>query len=88
VPGSERGRYRGSREEDGRSDTKLVAFVPTGEVVINAGKQSSLKDTEPSSCMEKLSIALDKPHPEEHTAPDHHGDGKPDMGLESFQKDV
>jgi hypothetical protein len=86
--GLEKERYSGSREEDGSSDAKLVAFVPTGEVVINTRKQPSLKDTKPSARMKKLSVALDEAHPEEHTAPDDHGDRKPDMGFESFEKDV
>jgi hypothetical protein len=39
---TERARYGSRRKKYGSTDTKLVAFVPTGKIVVNAREEASL----------------------------------------------
>ncbi len=85
---TERPRYSGRGEENGRSDTELAPLVPAREVVINTRKQPRLRQSQEKSRRRQSLEIMHQAHTRHHDTPREHNHRNENAGSESLQQDV
>ena len=85
---TKRSRHGSRAEEDGQTNTELVALIPTTQIITDPGEKSGLSHAEePARSHHALEI-MAQAHRHHDNAPEDHDDGDEDAGPEAFEQDV
>ena len=85
---TERARHRCSREEDGGTDAELGSFIPAAQIVVDAGEQPRLGESQPPPRRHHALEVMGQAHGHHDRAPQHHDDGDEDRRAQALEQDV
>ena len=85
---TERARHGCGGEEDGGADPEFGAFVPATQIIVNAGEQARLGETQPPSRRHHTLEVMGQAHGCHDGPPQQHDDGDEDRRAQALEQDV